>query len=324
MRFVFLSQDFLKLQFSFAGVRNFIPLITTTSPYHHAISLLTQPAIRSKHMCSSFTPSDFQHHDFISKNEEVLPHYREPKSYRLYKHYDVLKCEWEFSSWIPVATLRDLCSANVSTDNLTITLPLYMIYYHIANGTTVTMTTVSQQLVSFSASPNNESIQLPFNYIPVDEEDNQVLPLIHPVVIESNITPNKLLWLIRSHSNSNWTFEKSSVGITWGSNQYESHYKYVYPVSTNRTKEGIQQHWLFEINNPNVTRFSLMFVLKCCSSCDYQNECGGEKESYTYLLPVDTERTQLMTLRMSLQGEAREVDDSELASMNVSVRGEYA
>ena len=269
------------------AIPNTLPLLTTLPINEdNILSLLTNPAIRRFHQCSTLISNGKSHLIIPGLLSQFTNTLRPLKSYILYKNYLPHQCHWMFSIWLPVQALLNNCKANLTLDPLTLSFPIHITYVTITNGTAIVVAQ-SQHTAILQHTPLPDNTILPFDYLPSSPVDNKE-QLLKLLAIERIPETNRLLLVMYSQSNritsNNIMMVSNITGV-------------IYPKYSWKKNNTLMEAWTMEINTQGNNNYNISLKLKSCHTVNGFQAC----KVYTFDIPVVVENETGLSLRMGLR-----------------------
>ena len=282
------------------SIPNYFPIITTTPITDHGHSLLMNSPTQSKYPCSTVS----HYHEFIS--DKLIPkrNYHYQLSSLFFEHYDYNNCSWSFSFWLSLDRLKTQCSAQISSNQLSVNITLYIQYAQIINNT-INSFQLTNKTVSYIANPRGVAQTSPFKYHPM-ELSAHFSSYLNLIAISRQYNSQQILFIMQSHSNG--VFIEGSYSIA------NSEIDHAYPIMGGSIFDGNDtnnQTWIFSITDDGVLNsFDLMIVLTLCPEYDSNKPCS-ETMSLSYSIPVTLERGLYRT-GMRLKGHTEALDATDI------------
>ena len=202
---------------------------------------------------------------------------RKPQSLQLYNHLNILTCQWTFETWLPLMTLIDNCSANM-TNSSTICVPIYTAYVHILMDNTIstvhTHTTNASLHVDSGASP----LTVPVITYPSTGDPNSY---IYPIAAASQYNASNLQLYIYSTALFSGEFTAPHGSST----------TLLYSMMT---EEGRRQAWIVEVQDTA----TVSVELDPCFSEGSAQTCIRRLPSYIFTLHLSFTPLSLIALTL--------------------------
>lgn len=301
----------VKLTVIVPAIPNAIPILTTKPLHFPLVSLLTHPLARGSHPCSTLTLPG-ERVSFITREPCYATDSTLSRSLSLNLFYKHLKgTKWTFKIWLPIKDLVQKCGANLSNNNLNLSMPLYVSLATYVDGKIVLVNHSKHTVVLAKQSPSTSSlISLPFIYYPLNISTQLYFT---PLTIE--LLRGDTLRVVGHTYTTNDT-NIINVRLTHGNES-----QFIFPVyfEFDNNSNGRIYGWIFEVLNVSLLESKVLFQIDVCRNFNVALKTCNH---HSFLLPfrlVNNYKRMEMSYKLATSLERA----SEVRRNTVNMTGKY-